>query len=506
MNKELSHIIETYNEVNPNKIENEKEFIENYVNPFIKSWDLIKNKAVQYKCRILRNLDKGEKPLDITINNKLCYFLVDDGDEDGGMFLAAAYQNLIEWQNQIINVIISKNIMNGILNNYVNLLEEEIEIQEASKEEIINIDDNVYKHLNDYIFHSSMRDIFQENKIIYKNYNNIIYNFDYIEEELGKLILPGIKKFKVNTIKFITYLFEGFRGDNSSILVDYNTKYPSRKLTDDEKDSITELLKNNNNNKFYNDVFASLQILMNEIVKENYNPDHLIYKIIEALPKFIILNQTLVKFFKDKYEYYMEEKVFTINSLVSIFEYFEALCWDDIKKDVLLDYKIELSNESKKYILNYFEENKNEKALINKINFTSALRKLISRSIAGSRQEIEIESKAKLKLYIDQYQLWDQEIVENASFQPEILKIVKDDLLVGHCWELFKLLDGDGILEKEKNKNKEEKHKFEEFIQINNKNDNEINTNPPLNEVGIKKKKEEDEEEEEEEEEREFDE
>ena len=62
-----------------------------------------------------------------------------------------------------------------------------------------------------------MRDIFQENKIIFKNYNNIIYNFDYIEEELGKLILPGIKKFKVNTIKFIAYLFEGFRGDNSSI-------------------------------------------------------------------------------------------------------------------------------------------------------------------------------------------------------------------------------------------------------------------------------------------------
>ena len=72
LNKELSHIIETYNEVNPNKIENEKEFIDNYVNPFINSWDLIKNKAVQYKCRILRNLDKGGKPLDIIINNKLC--------------------------------------------------------------------------------------------------------------------------------------------------------------------------------------------------------------------------------------------------------------------------------------------------------------------------------------------------------------------------------------------------------------------------------------------------
>ena len=199
--------------------------------------------------------------------------------------------------------------------------------------------------------------------------------------------------------------------------------------------------------------------------------------------------------------------MFTINTLVSIFEYLEAFCWDNIKKDVLLDYKIELPNESKKYILNYFEENKNEKALINKNNFTSALRKLISRSIAGSRQEIEIESKAKLKLYIDQYQLWDQEIVENESFQPEILKIVKDDLLVGHFWGLFKLLDGDDILEREKNKNKEEKHKNEENIQ---RNDNEINTNPVSSEEGNKEKKKkeevEEEEEEEEEEGREFDE
>lgn len=76
------------------------------------------------------------------------------GIEEGGMFLASAYQNLIEWHNQIVNIIISKNNMNGILNNYVNLLEEEIDIQDATKEEIINIDDNVYKNLNDLIFHS----------------------------------------------------------------------------------------------------------------------------------------------------------------------------------------------------------------------------------------------------------------------------------------------------------------------------------------------------------------
>ena len=181
--------------MNPNNIIYEKEFIDQYVKPFIESWDLIKQKSVQYKCIILRDLDKGEKPLDMSIDNKLSYFLVDEGDKDGGMFLAAGYQHLIEWQNSFINAIISKNNISGILNNYIPLLEQEIVIQDSTKEEIINIDNEIFKSFNDLIFHSSMRNIFDsENKINYKNYNNIIYNFDYIEEELANLLLLSRKK------------------------------------------------------------------------------------------------------------------------------------------------------------------------------------------------------------------------------------------------------------------------------------------------------------------------
>jgi len=226
------------------------------------------------------------------LDNKLCYFLVDDGDKEGGMFLAAAYQHLIEWQNAFINIIIGKNNMNGILYSYVSQLEQEIDIQDATKEEIINIDDNTYQRLNELNFSSSMRNIFtEENKINYKNYNNIIYNYDFIEEELGKIILPGLKKFTNEKIKFVTYLFEGFRRGNSTVLVDYNNKYMPRALSETEKKCLNEFLQNNNNNhKFYNDVFTSLQILMNEIIKENYEENYLIYKIIEALPDIIILN------------------------------------------------------------------------------------------------------------------------------------------------------------------------------------------------------------------------
>ena len=393
LKNEIGKIIDFYNEMNPNNIINEEEFIDQYIKPFIESWDLIKEKSVQYKCTILRDLGKGEKPLDMSIDNKLSYFLVDDGDKDGGMFLAAGYQHLIEWQNAFINAIISKNNINGILNIYTPLLEQEIDVQDATKEEIINIDNQVFKTFNDLIFHSSMRDIFDsENKINYKNYNNIIYNFDYIEEELAKLLLLSRKKkFKDGKIKFITYLFEGFRGDNSSLLTDFNSKYPQRHIKEEEEKILNNLIKSNNNTKFYNDIIASLHILMNEINKQNYEQEYLIYNIIESFPAYIILNRKLVNMFKEARNIYIEEKIFTINSLLSIFETFEALCLKDIKINILEDYKLEIPEDSKKNIIEYFEKNNNNKQkLINKINLTNAIRKLISRYIATTRQEIEL--------------------------------------------------------------------------------------------------------------------
>jgi hypothetical protein len=315
----------------------------------------------------------------------------------------------------------------------VSQLDQEIEIQNAAKDEIINIDDKVFKTLNDLISNTSMRNIFtKDNKINYKNYNDIKYNLDFIEEEMGKLILPGIKKFKNDKIKFITYLFEGLRGGNSTVLVDYNAKYNQRDLTDDEKDSLSDLLKNNNS-KFYNDVFASLQILMNEILKENYNQNYLIYKVIESLPKYIILNEELVKLFKIKYEYNPEEQAFTINTLVSIFEYFEALCWKEMQKNILFDYKLELSEDIKNYINEYFNKLTEDK-LINKEKFTNALRRLISRSLAGSRQDIDIKSEAALKLYMTREDLWSKETMDNILFDGEIDQICKDNITIGHCF------------------------------------------------------------------------
>ena len=111
---------------------------------------------------------------------------------------------------------------------------------------------------------------------------------------------------------------------------------------------------------------------------------------------------------------------------------------------------------------------------------TTALRRLMSRSISGSRQEIEIKADSQLKLYIGQYELWTQQNVESEAFQREKDEIIKDDILICHCWMFYNILDGDNFLNKEINKNKEERQKQKhEVYDINEKVKNEefeINT------------------------------
>ena len=117
-------------------------------------------------------------------------------------------------------------------------------------------------------------------------------------------------------------------------------------------------------------------------------------------------------------------------------------------------------------IIEYFKQ-KNEGKLINKNNFTTALRRLISRLFEDSRQEIEPNSE--LKLYITRYDLWKKELIENESFEVEIDQICIDDIKIGHSFDLFNILDGDMILNNEINEHiNQEKGKIHKYIKCDN--------------------------------------
>ena len=232
---------------------------------------------------------------------------------------------------------------------------------------------------------------------------------------------------------------------------------------------------------------------MNEILKENYEQNYLIYNIIKnSLPNYVKLNEELLKLISEKHSQSKNNNSFTVNSLVSIFEYFEDLCWEDIKKYIPPDFKETINDKDGKEIYHYFEKNKNNKKLINKNNLTNAIRKLISRYIVGTRQETDIKPDSELKLFIIKEEFWPKNIRENDdAFNMEIYEIFNIKILTGQSFELFNLLRGDeyhlkmsifdmGIeVEIENNNKKLNSDIFQSVATIDyqSENDNENNNN-----------------------------
>ena len=81
--------------------ENIEDIKSNLLLPYIESWDKIKEKCNKYSC------ENEMQVLNLTLDHTLIYFLPDEGDIYGGMYLASAYNKIVEWQNNFINIIIN---------------------------------------------------------------------------------------------------------------------------------------------------------------------------------------------------------------------------------------------------------------------------------------------------------------------------------------------------------------------------------------------------------------
>ena len=188
-------------------------------NKFKKIWKKLKPYATKYGCR------DEMPPIDLDENQTLAHFLNDNGEICKGMYIAAAYQFFIECQNNFLNKLIEPLKQNGILHHFVKNMEKTTDVQNAKKNEALNFD-TANKEFTEMIYENCKRNIFREdNSINYMNYKQYIYDFDSIEKILGKLILPGKVKFNSHEqLKFVTYCFEGFRGNKSSVLSDFEGK------------------------------------------------------------------------------------------------------------------------------------------------------------------------------------------------------------------------------------------------------------------------------------------
>ena len=436
------------------KDQNFKEKLES----FLEDWEKLKTYETKFECRDEMTV------LDLNENSTLSHFLVDNGELYNGMYLAASYQNFIEWQNSFLDKLIESLNQSGILHHYVKNMEKKIDVQNAKKNDTLDFDE-VNDIFTEIIYENSRRNILREdNSINYMNYKQYVYDFDSIEKNLGELILPGKVRFNgVENLKYVTYCFEGFRGNKSSILSDFMSKYTQKELSLEKKEIIYSIIKEklNENNDELEKILFSIQLLIYYLIKERQIETEEIKTIIDDLPNYVNLSKECKDFFQEP------KLTIKFEELMEVYIYLELLCFFNLKKtddkkeeeeddnpiikNLRIEYKMPIEEKQSNDILSLFE-NKIFK-LITKETLAVSCRRFISRYLVSNRDDIEYDEKNLLSLYLNRYELWPREFIEknmNQILEDDLELLGKSELKVGQCYALYKLMNFDEKKEFEK--------------------------------------------------------
>ena len=436
---------------------NDHEFQKKLLN-FIKAWNEIKSEATKYQCR-------DEMPIkELKPSNKLIDFLIDNGDLGGGMYLAAACQNFISWQNSFLLPIIDANTSNGILNSYVDNMKKKIHLHKAKHDNILLIKDRFskskYLNENDIIYSFSERNIFNnDGKINYYDYNTFVYDYEAIEDELGKVILPGVCLFEgEKELNFVTFWFEGFRGGRSQILIDLNSIYPQKNLEEEDKKAIVKYIERMNKEKVqgydFKDFFGSIQLFIFYLTQKGDIEDNVtVDNVIKNAPGYLKVSDDFKSFFEN------EGKNLTIEKIMNLFFFIEHLCFEYSIKTLQKEYKKQIPKDLQNKItdkllnkekFNKFLNQRKSNEYLNNKNFNesltikdlgAAVRRFISRYLAGTMQQLEIKEDRNLSDELGREDLWDESISENYDLFEINNKLLDEfKLTVSQAYEFYKLI------------------------------------------------------------------
>ena len=414
-------------------------------------------------------------------NERLAYFL-NDNDENGyGIFIAKGLYIFIEWQNSFLKPILEayKTRKNILLSCYTLQLEKEVNIQNANNLQILQIEK---------CFEQTYFNNFNELLSLYSERNNgdindFNYNFEKIEEELGKCLLPNKCLFNEKNINYICYQSEGFRNINYDYLIKFGVKYGEKELTEEERKKLFIYSnKEFNNFDILNDSFIILVNFLNNNISPN--KDLKIIDFIEhAKKKYINFNKHFINFFKE------EGKEIVIEKLLNSFLYMEHLCFEHLINNIDIKFKSTFDKGQKEEIIKYFNTKHND-SIITKKEISSALRRFIIRYLLNNEKKENIDPNLSLYICLERKYLWNNKIFSSIgnSFN-DLIKQYLDNfsfaLEVRHSLEFYNLI-GD----EEKKFIIEEKDKFagkEPKIEENLKIDKQKKLSPKILGMGGRK-------------------
>ena len=436
------------------KFENYKSLWNNYLSKEIK-----KNINISFYSEKFKEELNG--------NERLSYYLNDNDEKGYGIFIKMGYQKFIEWQNCFLQPIIDsyKNIegkTNNILKSYIPQIKKAINIQKATKRQVLLIE-NCFNKKYFSSFNELLYAYFERDSI---NYDHFIYDFVKIEEKLAEYILPGKCLFNKEKIEYIIYQNEGYKLANYDFLYNFEKKYGALELNEEEKKKLFIYAKKEYNNFFsiYNSFILLVRYLNNNNEQKNLKIIDIIGK---AEKKYMKFSDQFINFFQN------EGKDIIIEKLLESILYMEYISFENLKDNINNKFKETLDKGPQEKIRKYFKT-LHKDITITKCEIATALRRFITRILLNNDENENFDQSQKIYECLLRKHLWNNKIFnKDINNFDELLKKYLDldlhfdldfHLQVKHSYELYNIIG-----EEEKNLFLEEKEKFNAEAKQQNK-------------------------------------
>jgi len=386
------------------------------------------------------------------------------------------YKQFIDKHNEIVGKLVdAKPIINEEQN------QSQINIQNITKEDEIFITKDNFSMKN-ILFNYSYRKVIINNK--YSEFNKYEINLEYIEEMMTDKLLKN-KKIISDEIFIFKYKNEDLEFKNKDICTKFKQKINEEELNINDKIIIYEYFEKNKGN-----VDLHLRLL------DDFA--YLIYYSCANIDKIIDPSQTninnllegLEKISKNFKEIFKDRNNFTVNKLLNIYEYYQILCFNKVKENLIKyqEKKInkELENSINNYIKNDLKKNKNA--------VETALRKFILCFLAKEdNKENKIKpNQSNIKNYLEIEDLWDREFYKKNEFYQELKKLKNLGIKINNVIPFYEkcfnknyknYFDEVNIELKNREEERIRKEKEKEKEDINNFNPNDYGIDDNQNEI-----------------------
>lgn len=169
---------------------------------------------------------------------------------------------------------------------------------------------------------------------------------------------------------------------------------------------------------------SSCIILIDYIQKNKFNRNKSIFSVIEELPNYAKIDDCLKSFFIENTNVsHNNFQIFSLNSLMNIYEMIELLCWDEFINNINDQNKMPINEEMKIKIKICIITTIKEENLIKKQDIANATRNLISRYLCRKREDTDISEFKQLSLYLYRKDLWKSDAADKEKFDEELYQI-----------------------------------------------------------------------------------